>query len=57
MSPSEAAGRIDAPRTGAHPQIEEERDQLADRVRLLAKRDSAVTANVLRTWLRDPGTP
>ena len=31
----------------------EDRAELADRVRLLAKREPAVTANVLRMWLQD----
>jgi flagellar biosynthesis/type III secretory pathway M-ring protein FliF/YscJ len=53
ISPIEASGRIDAPRSGANALTEEDRDQLADRVRLLAKRDPAVTANVLRMWLQD----
>ena len=32
---------------------EGDRDQLADRIRQLAKRDPAATANVLRMWLQD----
>ena len=32
---------------------EGERDQLAERIRQLAKRDPAATANVLRMWLQD----
>lgn len=36
------------------PQLSEgERDQLADRIRQVAKRDPAATANVLRMWLQD----
>ena len=39
---------------GAAPQISEgDREQLADRVRQVAKRDPAATANVLRMWLQD----
>ena len=38
----------------AVPQLSEgERDQLADRIRQLAKRDPAATANVLRMWLQE----
>jgi flagellar M-ring protein FliF len=43
-----------AQQLAAGPQISEgERDQLADRIRLVAKRDPAATANVLRMWLQD----
>jgi flagellar M-ring protein FliF len=36
------------------PQLSEgDRDQLADRIRVVAKRDPAATANVLRMWLQD----
>ncbi len=36
------------------PQLSEgERDQLAERIRQVAKRDPAATANVLRMWLQD----
>jgi flagellar M-ring protein FliF len=38
----------------AAPQLSEgEREQLGDRIRQLAKRDPAATANVLRMWLQD----
>jgi flagellar M-ring protein FliF len=41
----------------AGPQVSEvDRDQLAERVRLVAKRDPAATANVLRMWLQDNQT-
>jgi flagellar M-ring protein FliF len=53
ISAMESSGRLDAPRSGGNPLTEEDRDQLADRVRQLAKRDPAVTANVLRMWLQD----
>jgi flagellar M-ring protein FliF len=43
-----------AQQLAAGPQISEgERDQLAERIRLVAKRDPAATANVLRMWLQD----
>ena len=43
-----------AQQLAAGPQISEgERDQLADRIRLVAKRDPAATANVLRMWLQE----
>jgi len=53
-----AAAHLDlsphAQQLAAGPQISEaERDQLADRVRVVAKRDPAATANVLRVWLQD----
>jgi flagellar M-ring protein FliF len=35
---------------------EGERDQLADRIRQVAKRDPTATANVVRTWLQDNQT-
>jgi flagellar M-ring protein FliF len=39
------------------PQLSEgERDQLAERIRQLAKRDTTATANVLRMWLQDTPT-
>ena len=43
-----------AQQLAAGPQISEvEREQLAERVRAVAKRDPAATANVLRMWLQD----
>jgi flagellar M-ring protein FliF len=46
-----------AQQLAAGPQpSENERDQLADRIRQLAKRDPAATANVLRMWLQDNQT-
>ncbi|MEI9976905.1 MAG: flagellar basal-body MS-ring/collar protein FliF [Ignavibacteriota bacterium] len=40
----------------AAPLSEADRDQLADRIRVVAKRDPAATANVLRMWMQDPQT-
>ena len=53
-----AAARLDlsphAQQLAAGPQISDaERDQLAERIRAVAKRDPAATANVLRMWLQD----
>jgi flagellar M-ring protein FliF len=53
-----AAAHLDlspkAQQIAAGPQISEvDRDQLADRIRVVAKRDPAATANVLRMWLQD----
>jgi flagellar biosynthesis/type III secretory pathway M-ring protein FliF/YscJ len=42
--------------SGAQQLSEGEREQLADRIRQLAKRDPAATANVLRMWLQDSQT-
>jgi flagellar biosynthesis/type III secretory pathway M-ring protein FliF/YscJ len=43
-----------SPTAGGVPQLSEgDRDQLADRIRQVAKRDPAATANVLRMWLQD----
>ena len=51
------AARLDlspAAQALAEPVLTEaDRDQMADRVRQLAKRDPAATANVLRMWLQD----
>jgi flagellar M-ring protein FliF len=38
------------------PLSEADRDQLADRIRVVAKRDPAATANVLRMWMQDKQT-
>ncbi len=38
------------------PLSEGDRDQLADRIRVVAKRDPAATANVLRMWMQDNQT-
>jgi flagellar biosynthesis/type III secretory pathway M-ring protein FliF/YscJ len=53
-----AAAHLDlspqAQQLAAGPQISDaERDQLAERVRVVVKRDPAATANVLRMWLQD----
>jgi flagellar M-ring protein FliF len=46
-----------AQQLAAVPQLSEgERDQMAERIRGLAKRDPAATANVLRMWLQDRQT-
>ena len=46
-----------AQQLAAVPQLSEgERDQLAERIRVVAKRDPAATANVLRMWLQDNQT-
>ena len=47
-----AAAHIDL--SAAAQQLSEgDREQLADRIRQVAKRDPAATANVLRMWLQD----
>lgn len=51
----ESAGQIEAP-AGRRAGMEDERQQLAERVRETAKRDPAATANVLRMWLQDHQT-
>jgi flagellar M-ring protein FliF len=38
------------------PLTEADRDQLADRIRVVAKRDPVATANVLRMWMQDSQT-
>jgi flagellar M-ring protein FliF len=53
-----AAAHLDlspqAQQLAAGPHISEaDRDQLAERIRVVAKRDPAATANVLRMWLQD----
>jgi len=54
LSAAEATARLEGSgRSGMNALTEEDRDQLADRVRQLAKRDPAITANVLRMWLQD----
>ena len=51
-SPEGPAARIEF--SSAAQQISEgDREQLGDRIRQLAKRDPAATANVLRMWLQD----
>jgi flagellar M-ring protein FliF len=50
------AARLDL--SPAAAQLSEgDRDQLAERIRQVAKRDPAATANVLRMWLQDNGQP
>ena len=52
----ESAGQLDelpGHRLESPALSESDRDQLADRVRQLAKRDPAATANVLRMWLQE----
>jgi len=45
-------GRLE-PAAPAEPVVKEDSHELAERVKVMAKRDPQVTANVLRMWLQD----
>jgi flagellar M-ring protein FliF len=52
---SPAAAQIAATAAGAPPAVEDN-SELAERVRLVAKREPALTVNVLRMWLQESAT-
>ena len=53
MAGSRAAGALQEEMASARPLFHERPDETGDRIRMLAQRDVAATANVLRMWMDD----